>query len=128
MVKVLGAADSEKSGSGGTSVTVNEMVVGRVKAGEVLVPVIVTVTVPKAADAEAVSVKVEVVVPGGVTEVGTKAAVTPDGRLEAEKATAELKPPVAVTVMVEVPELPRWIVRDVGEALIEKSGAAALLK
>ena len=88
-------------------VTVNEMVVVRVKAGEVLVPVIVTVTVPKAAEAEAVRVKVEVVVPGGVTEAGLKEAVTPVGRLEAEKVTAELKPPVAVTVMVEVPELPR---------------------
>ena len=87
--------------------TVNEMVVVRVKAGEVLVPVMVTVAGPKAADAEAVRVKVEVVVPGGVTEVGTKAAVTPAGRPEADKATAELKPPVAVTVMVEVPELPR---------------------
>jgi len=108
MVKVLGAALKEKSGSGGTSVIVNEMVVVRVKAGVVLVPVMVTVTgPPKVAVAEAVRVKVEVVVPGGVTEAGTKAAVTPVGRPEADKATAELKPPVAVTVMVEVPELPR---------------------
>jgi len=105
MVKVVGEADSEKLGA---SVTVNAMVVVLVKAGDVLVPVIVTVTgPPRVAEAEAVSVNVEVVVPGGVTEVGTKAAVTPDGRPEADKATAELKPPVAVTVMVEVPELLR---------------------
>ena len=101
----MGAALREKSDTG---VIVNEMVVVRVKAGEVLVPVMVTVTgPPKVADAEAVRVNTEVVVPGGVTEAGTKAAVTPAGRPEADKATAELKPPVAVTVMVEVPELPR---------------------
>ena len=44
---------------------------------------------------------------GGVTEVGSKDAVTSDGKPEIVRSTAELKPLIEVTVMVEVPELPR---------------------
>lgn len=49
-------------------------------------------------------VMVEVPVP--VIEVGLNVTVTPVGWPVADKATGELKPPVVVLVMVEVPELP----------------------
>lgn len=48
--------------------------------------------------------------------------VTPAGAPETERVTAELKPLIEVTVMVDVSEPPCAIVKDVGEALIEKSG------
>src|ERR1039458_5702539 len=47
---------------------------------------------------------VEVPVP--VIDVGLKVTVTPVGLPLADKVTAELKPPVVVLVMVEVPDLP----------------------
>ena len=65
-------------------------------------PVIVTVAVPKAAVALAVSVNVLVEVVG----FGLNAAVTPLGRPEAVKLTLPLKPFRSVTVIVLAPLLP----------------------
>jgi hypothetical protein len=45
-----------------------------------------------------------VLLPGPVTDAGLKSTVTPAGMPEADNATAESKPPVAVTVMLDVPE------------------------
>jgi len=96
----------------------------------VLVPVTVRVYVPRATEALTVIVNVDVADPpeGGVTEVGLKVAVTPVGAPETDKATAELKPFREVTVMVDVPEAPCTIVREAGEADIEKSGAAETVR
>lgn len=59
---------------------------------------------------------------GGVTEVGLRVAVTPVGAPETERLTAELKLFNDVIVIVEVPEFPCTIVKEVGEADREKSG------
>src|SRR6185295_14437442 len=58
------------------------------------VPVTATVNVPVVALADAVKVSVELALPpeGGVTEPGLKDAVTPLGRPEAPRPTAELNP------------------------------------
>ena len=58
------------------------------------VPVTVTLTVPVAAVPVAVKVSVEVTLPlaGGVTGLGTNAAVTPLGRPVALSVVAELNP------------------------------------
>ena len=71
-------------------------------------PVAVTVTfeVPIAAVLLAVKVRVELPLPGAAIEVGLKLAVTPAGRPEADSATAELKPPLTVVEIVEVPVPP----------------------
>src|SRR5438067_1464421 len=60
--------------------------------------------------------------PGAAMELGLKLTVVPEGCPEAESATAELKPPETVVVMVEVPELPCTIDFEVGFAEIAKSG------
>jgi len=75
-------------------------------------------------------VRVDVAVPpeGGVTEVGLKVPVVPLGRPEIDRLTAELKPFKDVMVMVEVPEAPGAMERDVGEAVMEKSGAEATVR
>ena len=52
------------------------------------------------------TVIVMVEVPAPVIEVGLKLTVTPVGWPLADKEMAELKPPVTVLVMVEVPGLP----------------------
>jgi hypothetical protein len=72
------------------------------------VPVTVTVKVPVAALLEAVSVSAEVTLPfaGGVTGLGEKDAVTPEGRPLALNVVEELKPFLLVTVIVLVPLLP----------------------
>ena len=62
-------------------------------------PLIVIVEVPVAAPAAAVRVSVLVVLVG----FGLKAAVTPLGRLEADKVTLPLKPSAGTTVIVLVP-------------------------
>jgi len=59
---------------------------------------------------------------GGVTEVGDNVQVAPVGHPETLRSTAELKPFNDPTVIVEVPELPCWIVREPGDADKEKSG------
>ena len=75
-------------------------------------PETVTVAVPVAAVLLAASVKV--LVP--TVLVGLNEAVTPPGRLDAEKVTLLLKPPCGVTVMVVVPLVPWTKLRVLGEA------------
>jgi hypothetical protein len=72
------------------------------------VPVTVTVAAPVVAEADAVSVRVEVTLPFavGVTGLVENAAVTPEGRPLALSVVAELNPPVLVMVMVLVPLAP----------------------
>jgi len=93
------------------------------------VPVTVTVAVPVVAVAEAVSVNTDVAVPfaGGVTGLVENAAVTPVGRPVAVSVVAELKLFWLVMVMLLVPLLPCFTVRDAGEAPIVKFGVAAAL-
>jgi hypothetical protein len=87
------------------------------------VPVIVTVEVPVAAVKLAVSVK-ELVV---VAEAGLKDAVTPLGRLDAEKLTLPAKPFWGATVMVLEPLDPWAMLRLLGDAERLKSGEAVAL-
>jgi len=70
-------------------------------------PVTVTVKVPVVA--LPVAAKVNVLV--AVVLAGLKDAVTPLGRLEADKVTALLKPLCGVTVMVPVPLEPWTMVK-----------------
>jgi hypothetical protein len=62
------------------------------------------------------TVRVRVEEPAPVTDVGLKPAVTPVGMPEAENDTAESKPPVTATVMVDVPELPCTTETELGDA------------
>src|SRR6476469_1161090 len=92
------------------------------------VAVTVTVEVPVVAVLPAVNVSVELPLPGAAIELGLKLAVTPAGRPEADKATAELKPPLVDVEMVALPEEP-WVTdKLVGEAARLKSGAVPGLK
>lgn len=91
------------------------------------VPVTVTVAIPTAAVELADSVRVADPEPGAAIEVGLNAAVTPDGRPEADSDTAELKPPDKVVDIVELPEPPWAIEIDAGADEIEKSGLATAL-
>jgi hypothetical protein len=79
-----------------------------------LLAVMVMVRVPVEAKLDALTVIVEV--PEPVTEDGLKVIVSPLPWPDAVRETAELKPPVPVMVMVEVPDEPRSTVREVGEA------------
>lgn len=54
----------------------------------------------------AVKVRVELPLPGAAMEAALKLAVTPVGNPETDSATAELKPPVTVVVIVDVPDVP----------------------
>ena len=65
-----------------------------------------TFTVPAAAVLLAVNVRVELPLPGAAIEAGLKLAVTPEGNPDTDNETAELKPPVTVVEIVELPELP----------------------
>ena len=69
-----------------------------------------------------VTVMVELPDPGAGIGSGLKLTVVPDGTPEAERVTALLKPPLMVVVIVTVPWLPCWMVRDAGEAEIVKLG------
>jgi hypothetical protein len=81
--------------------------------------------VPLIAVLPTVNVKVELPLPGAAMDAGLKLAVTPVGRPEAERETAELKPPLTVVEIVVLPELP-WITeRLAGDALSVKLGDAA---
>jgi hypothetical protein len=60
--------------------------------------------------------------PGAGMELGLKLTVTLLGSPVADKAMAESKPPEIAVVMVEWPEFPASIVRDVGDALMVKLG------
>ena len=55
-------------------------------------------------------------------DVGLKLTVTPLGAPEADNEIAELNPPIAVVVIVDVPELPVATLTAVGEADTVKSG------
>jgi hypothetical protein len=89
------------------------------------VPVTVIVELPVAAEELAVSVKVEEPEPGAAIDVGLKLALTPEGSPEADKDTAELKPPEIVVDKVELPEPPCVTETEVGEALMVKFGVGA---
>src|SRR5258708_1941700 len=115
----LGDAEIVKLGVG-TVVMVRLTVV--VWVVEPPTPVMVTVEVPRVAVADAVKVSVELPAPGAAIEVGLKAAVTPEGRPEADRAMALLKPPETVVVTVVVPVEPCTTETEPGEAEIVKSG------
>ena len=90
-------------------------------------PVTVIVEVPTIAVLSALNVKVELPLPGAASEVGLKAAVTPVGNPDTDRATAELKPPLT-DVETDVLLEPPWVTKTlVGEAVSAKSGAAAAL-
>ena len=61
-------------------------------------------------------------VPGAAIGVGLKPTVTPVGWPLAVKAMAELKPLIAVVVMVDAPLLPWTTETEVGEAEMLKEG------
>ena len=92
------------------------------------VPVTVTVYVPTTVNAPTLSVMVEVPEPGALIEAGLNAAVVPGGSPDALKATAELKPPETVVVIVLVPLAPWTMETEVGEADIAKAGAAVTVR
>jgi hypothetical protein len=94
------------------------------------VPVTVTVAVPVVAEEEAVRVRVDVPLPfaGGVTGFVEKEAVTPEGRPEAARVTAELKPLELATVIVLVPLEPWVMLTEVGEAETANAGAAVTVR
>ena len=77
-------------------------------------------TVPVAAVLAAVSVSVLV----EVVLVGLKLAVTPEGSPLTDRLTDPEKPFSRFTVTVLVPVFPCVIVKELGEAESEKSGAA----
>ena len=106
---LLGEADRVKSGAA-WAFTVRVSVVVLVRVPEA--PVTVTLTVPVVAVGLAVSVSVLDVVVG----FGSKAAVTPLGRLEADNWTLPLKPFRGETVMVLEPLLPWLTATLLGEA------------
>jgi len=88
------------------------------------VPVITMVYAPAVVVAATTMVIVEV--PEPVMEVGLKVTVTPAGWPLADSDTAELKPSMAVDVMVEV-ALPPWsTVKEAGEAERVKVGLVAV--
>lgn len=75
-----------------------------------------------------VSVVVRAVLdPAGDRVAGLKAHVEYCGRPEQLKFTVPLNPPAGVKVMVEVPDWPATIVKDVGLAASEKLGATDAL-
>ena len=53
--------------------------------------------------------------PGAAIEVGLKLAMVPVGTADADNAIAELKLPERVVLIVAAPELPRAIVKAVGD-------------
>lgn len=85
-------------------------------------PVTVTVDVPVAAVALAVRVRVLEEVAG----FGLKAAVTPEGRPDADRVTFPLKPLIGVTVIVLVPLFPCTTFNEVGLEAKEKLLAAGV--
>lgn len=117
-VTLEGDAESEKLGVA-TAFTVREIVVVWVSVPEV--PVMVTVAVPVVAVLLAVNVTLLVEVVGLVPN----AAVTPEGKPDADKLTLPVNPPEGVTVMVLLPLLPWTTVTLPGEAESEKLGVGA---
>lgn len=107
IVKLLGEAESVKFGGG---LTVRESVVALDRLPDE--PAMVTVAGPVVA--VLVAVRVNVLVP--VVLVGLKEAATPEGKPDADKPTAPLKPPCTLTVMVLVPLAPWTMVKMLGDA------------
>jgi hypothetical protein len=105
-------------------VTVRETVVVSLLLPEV--PVTVMPYVPVTVDEPTFIVMVEV--PAPVIEVGLKLTVTPVGWPVADKAMAELKPPVAALLMVEPPELPCATETEAGAALMVKLGGTVTVR
>ena len=114
-VKLVGDAESEKSGCAGATI-VSETLVVCVSVPDT--PVIVIVLVPVVAVLLAVKVRTLVPAVGFVP----KLAVTPLGRAEFESVTDPVKPPEGVTVMVLLPLLPCVTLKLAGEAESEKFG------
>jgi hypothetical protein len=81
--------------------------------------------VPLIAVLPTVKFNVELPLPGAAMDAGLKLAVTPVGSPDAERDTAELKPPETAVEMVALPELPCITERLAGDALSVKLGAAA---
>jgi hypothetical protein len=75
-------------------------------------PLTLTLNVPVVAELLTVNVNV---LPD-VEEFGLKVAVTPVGRLDAEKLTVPVKPRIGLMVIVDVPVLPRGTLRLLGDA------------
>ena len=73
-----------------------------------------TLTLKAPVVAELLTVNVNVL--PDVEEFGLKVAVTPVGRLDAEKLTVPVKPRIGLTVIVDVPVLPRATLRLLGDA------------
>lgn len=107
---VVGDALTEKPAV--VPVTVSDTVVVCTVAPDV--PETVILYVPGVVEAATVKLSVDVPVP--VIDVGLKPTVTPEGAPEADKATAELNPPVTVLVMVALPDPPCAIETDDGDA------------
>ena len=89
---------------------------------------IVTFEVPAVAVLLAVNVRLEFPLPGAAMDAGLKLAVTPAGRPEAERVTAELNPPEPEVEIVVLAVLPCVTDRLVGAALKAKSGLVPGLK
>lgn len=127
-LRLVGLALMLKSGTG--PVTISETVVVWVMPPPV--PVTVIVYVFGVTDDATAMVIVEDPEPGAAIEMGLKVTVTPDGWPEADRAMAELNPPVALVVIVEIPELPCATEIEAGEAERLKLGvggaASALSK
>lgn len=83
---------------------------------------------PGATDTPSAIVRVDVALPsdGGVIDVGLKVPMAPAGNPETVRATSELKPFRDATVMSDVPEVPCTVVRELGDADIEKSGVIGI--
>lgn len=88
------------------------------------VPVTVMVRPPSRAREPAFMVMVELPEPGAAMELGLKLTVTLLPIPEADKPTAELKPPEMVVVMVAVCEPPLATLTELGEAPMVKFGEA----
>lgn len=119
--KVVGETVRVKSGVAG-ALTLSEIVVVCVTLPPLAV--IVMFTVPVVAVLEAVSVSVELPLPGAAKLVGLKLAVTPAGSPDADSDTAELNPPLSVVDTVAVAELPCVTLREAGVAVTLKSAVA----
>jgi len=82
-----------------------------------MVSVNVPVLVPEVVD----TVRVDVAVGFGVTEVGCTGQVAPDGHPLTVRMTVPVNPFSAVAVIVECPDAPRVSVNDLGLRVKEKS-------
>lgn len=73
-------------------------------------------------------VATEVPAPGAAMDVGLKVTVTPEGKPDADNATAASKLPAIVVVTVVVPLLPGATVTAVGEAETAKLGGTVTVR